>query len=114
MTECQHKYQVSFRFIILCCHDICSNNFTVPSLGKNPNLYSFDLVKQFLADKEENIDSTNLALNLFVAFAEDKDEQSLGNIPLSIVLQEWNATSKCNEIILAQEDKTGASAQSIQ
>ena len=73
-------------------------------MGKNPNLYSFDPVNYFPADNEENIDSSNLSLNLFVAFAEDKDEQSLGNIPLSIVLQEWNATSKCNEIILAQED----------
>ena len=73
-------------------------------MGKNPNLYSFDPVNEFPTDNEENIDSFSLALNSFVAFAEDKDEQSLGNIPLSIVLQEWNATSKCNEIILAQED----------
>ena len=43
-------------------------------------------------------------MNSFIAFAEDEDEQSLGNIPLSIVLQEWNATSKCNEIILSRED----------
>ena len=43
-------------------------------------------------------------MNSFIAFAEDKEEQSLGNIPLSIVLQEWNPTSKCNEIILARED----------
>ena len=43
-------------------------------------------------------------MNSFIAFAEDKEEQSLGNIPLSIVLQEWNPTSKCNEIILDRED----------
>jgi len=70
-------------------------------LGKNPNPYSFDPVNEFSTDNEENIDSFSSALNSFIAFAEDEDEQSLGNIPLSIVLQEWNATSKCNEIILS-------------
>ena len=73
-------------------------------MEKNPNLFSFDAKNKFLASTEENAVDTKFALNSFVAFAKDKEEQSLGYIHLSIFLQNWNATSKCNKIRLAQEE----------
>ena len=73
-------------------------------MGKEPNLYSFDPENEFLAITEENAVDTKFALNSFVAFAKDKEEHSLGYINLSVFIQNWNASSKCNKIILAQEE----------
>ena len=70
-------------------------------MGKKPNLYSFDAKNEFLASTEENAVDT---LNSFLAFAKDKDKQSLGYICLSVFIQNWNASAKCNKILLAQEE----------
>ena len=72
-------------------------------MGKSSNLYSFDRKNEFLASKEEKTFDTDFALNSFISFVEDKHVQSLGYIHLSVFLQNWNASSKCNKTILAKE-----------